>query len=100
MILNGSKEDFIKILQNSNVLIDFWASWCHPCKALEKQIEILNKDRPELIILRIDVDKNREFASEFYVQNIPTLVWSSQGNPPVAITGFHTAGAILKRLGI
>jgi len=100
MIIDGDVAKFSELSKDASVLIDFWAPWCQPCKAVEVQIVILHKKHPDLVILRVNVDDNAKFANEYYVKNLPTLIWAKKGEVPQAITGFHTADAIAKKLGI
>lgn len=100
MLIDGDVAKFTEISKDADVLIDFWAPWCHPCKAIEEQLRILNNKYPYLAILRVNVDENAVFASEYYVKNIPTMIWVRRGDVPQALTGFHTADAIAKKIGI
>jgi len=100
MIIDGDVAKFSELSKDASVLIDFWAPWCQPCKAVEAQLEILHKKYPYLAILRVNVDDNAKFANEYYVKNLPTLIWAKKGEVPQAITGFHTADAIAKKMGI
>jgi thioredoxin 1 len=100
MLIDGDVAKFTEISKDADVLIDFWAPWCHPCKAIEEQLRILNNKYPDLAILRVNVDENAVFASEYYVRNIPTMIWVRRGDVPQALTGFHTADAVAKKIGI
>lgn len=100
MIIDGDVAKFSELSKEASVLIDFWAPWCGPCKSIGVQIEILHKNYPNLTILRVNVDENSQFANEYYVKNIPTIIWVKKGEVPYAMTGFQTAEAIAKKIGI
>ena len=78
------------------VLIDFWATWCGPCRMqapiLEKLSQELSED--ELKILKMDVDENPETARAFGIMSIPTLLFKKDGQVVKQVAGVHTAAQI------
>lgn len=78
------------------VLVDFWATWCGPCRMqapiLEKLSQELSED--ELKILKMDVDENPETARAFGIMAIPTLLFKKDGQVVKQVAGVHTAAQI------
>ena len=67
--------DFEKtITDNEIVFVDFWATWCGPCRMLAPILEELSGQHPELKIVKVDVDENRELALRYGIESIPTLL--------------------------
>lgn len=74
-------ETFNKIIKGDKpVLVDFYATWCGPCKAMSPVIEEIGKEmNGEARVLKIDVDKNQEVSAQFQVQAVPTLIIFKKG---------------------
>ena len=79
------------------VLIDFWASWCGPCKMLSPVIdEIAEEGHANLKVCKINVDNEPELATRFGVMSIPTLVVLKDGNTLATSVGVKPKAAILQ----
>ena len=82
MIIEVSKNNFKEEILESDVkvLVDFWATWCNPCKMMHPVLEELEKEVGKNIkIAKIDIDKNPELASNYGVMSIPTFIVFEKG---------------------
>lgn len=74
-------EKFNEIISGNHItLVDFFATWCGPCKAMHPVLEQLKKDLGDSIrILKIDVDKNESLSETYRIQSVPTLMLFKEG---------------------
>ena len=80
------------------VLIDFWATWCGPCRMLAPVVEEIAEERPDILVGKINVDEQPELASQFGVMSIPTLVVMEKGQILNQARGARPKRAILGML--
>ncbi|MGD2247349.1 MAG: thioredoxin [Candidatus Methanofastidiosia archaeon] len=81
--------DLEDALQKYDMLVvDFWATWCMPCKMVEPHVEALAKEmKGDVVFARMNVDENPRTASKFQIMSIPTLMVFKQGAPVKRIIG-------------
>lgn len=77
---NKPKSFFEYINEDKPVLVDFYADWCGPCKVMHPILEeVKEKMKDEIIVLKINVDKNAKISSKYQIQSIPTLILFRNG---------------------
>lgn len=77
-----------KYIGDKPCIIDFWATWCPPCKVIAPILEDLAKEyKGQLYIYKVDVDKEQELAAAFGIQSIPTLLFIPMTGEPKAEVG-------------
>ena len=81
------------------VLVDFWASWCGPCKMLAPVVEEIAKNYDdELKVCKLNVDENEQVAARFEVMSIPTMIVFEDGEIDNKLVGYMPKGKLLKEL--
>ena len=97
-VTDGSFDSDV-IKSGTPVLVDFWATWCGPCKMIAPVLEELAGEKAgELTVAKLDVDANPETARSFNVVSIPTLILFKNGEPVKRIVGAKGKAALLREI--
>ena len=84
-----STESFDNFIKKGVVVVDFWATWCAPCRVQGPIVEDLSKEMKNVKFGKLDVDKNRQVASKYGIRAIPTLIIFKDGKVAERIVGLH-----------
>ncbi|WP_072281465.1 thioredoxin [Rappaport israeli] len=78
------------------VLVDFWAEWCGPCRAIAPILdEIANEYEEQLIIAKVNVDENNDIAAQYGIRSIPTMILFKDGEQVETIIGLASKSELM-----
>jgi thioredoxin 2 len=99
----ASTQDFEELVRDSKspVLVDFWAAWCGPCRAVAPEIAKLAGERSgTVVVAKVDTDALPDVASRFGIRSIPTMILFRGGKEAKRISGAMPAKAIAEQMAI
>ena len=96
-----TKENFeaLKTQTEKKVLLDFWASWCGPCRMLSPVVDEVAEERTDVKVGKVNVDEQPDLAAQFGVMSIPTLLVFEQGKLVRQAVGARPKAGVLELLG-
>ena len=99
MSIKVTNKDFENIISNNDItLIDFYADWCGPCKALSPIIDDIAKSETHITVGKVNVEEERELATKYGVRSIPTMVIFKNGKEVNRLVGFLPKEEILAKI--
>ena len=100
-VIHLDEATFDQALRDSNVpvLVDFWATWCAPCRMVAPVLEEIAEEQTEAVrIVKVDVDNNPELSNRFGIRNIPTLLFFKGGELKDQVIGLTSKADLISRL--
>lgn len=93
-----SSNDFETVVNDGVVVVDFFATWCGPCKMLAPVFEELGNEMDEAKFVKVDIDQSMDLARKFMVSTVPTMMVFKDGKPVETMVGFMPKDAIKSKL--
>lgn len=93
-----TKSNFNELVKNNEglALVDFWAVWCGPCQMQAPIIEELANELDDVTIGKVNVDEQQEFAAEYEISSIPTIMLFKNGEVVETLVGYQAKESLLK----
>lgn len=98
-VIHLDKEDFNDIISNGKVVVDFFATWCGPCKMLGPVFEKVSDEVNDVKFVKLDVDKFNDIARQYGVMSVPTLILFENGKEVKKEIGFMSEDKLKEFIG-
>lgn len=82
-------QNLLDLVKEGTVLVDFFATWCGPCKMLAPELEDYAEQNPNITVIKIDVDEHQNEAAKFNIRSVPTLLVFKNGSLVKETAGYR-----------
>ena len=96
MLKHANESNFQDMTSQGLVLVDFFATWCGPCKMLGPVLEDMASDRDSIDIVKVDIDESMNLARQYGIMSVPTLVLFKDGQVVAQTSGFQPKKSLQK----
>ncbi len=87
-VILGNEDNFNELVTKNITVVDFFATWCGPCKMLGPVLEEIASERSEVKIVKIDVDQNPNLSKTYGIMSVPTMILFKDGKPVATKNGY------------
>lgn len=94
MLKHANESNFQEMTGKGLVLVDFFATWCGPCRMLGPVLEDMANDRDSIDIVKVDIDESMNLARQFGIMSVPTLILFKDGQVVAKTSGFQPKESI------
>ena len=92
--INENQFKSVVLESEKPVLVDFFATWCGPCRQMSPILEQISEERSDVKIVKVDVDENQNLAAEYGVMSIPTLIYFKGGKAVSQAVGARSKASL------
>ena len=94
-VIKADSNNFSELISSGVVLVDFFATWCGPCKMIAPILDQVSEEVTDVKVIKVDVDEARAVASEYGIMSIPTLMLFKDGSKVAQLMGFQPKNALI-----
>ena len=96
MVKEINSVEFKEVVKEGRVVVDFFATWCGPCKMLSPVMDNIANDLQNIKFFKVDVDKNEDIAREYGIMSIPTIIIFNDGEVVNTLVGLRSKDELLE----